>query len=379
MRKITVKLLKALLAKYVTSGIILILILFIYGIVGSYIIMGLNLIDSTYYAVITMATVGYGDYTPHTGIQKIFATTLALGGVVLIAYVFNIILTNFQERMREYSKGAMKMRTIENMDDYYILCGYGRVGKVVFEELSKRNQNIILFEKDEEITEAITENDSIVVINKDATEDDLISKLAGDKCRSVIISTGDDVTNLFIVLTIRESNPDAWIVSRASKEENYSRLRKAGADKIVSPELIGGQDLYFESTRPHILKITVRHALDEIFDEFKIISKHRCTLENIQYHLPGIETPLTRKINTMDLKDGKKYIKYLKDNPEQMEAIKNLYSLTNDTHSHIISGPNRATFIKLVKELEKHEEILGINLTKKEVAKLTRENIKKSD
>lgn len=376
MKRITVKLLKTLPTKYVTNGIILILALFIYGIIGSYFIMGLNLIDSIYYAVITMATVGYGDFTPHTGIQKIFATTLALGGVALLAYVFNIILTNFQEKMSEYSKGAMKMRAIENMDDYYILCGYGRVGKVVFEELTKRNQNIILFEKDEEILESIEENDSVVVIHKDATEDDLISKLAGEKCRSVIISTGDDVTNLFIVLTIRESNPDAWIVSRASKEENYSRLRKAGADKVVSPELIGGKDLYYESTRPHILKITVRHTVDELYDEFKIISKYGCTLENIQYHLPGIETPLTRKINTMDIKDGKQFRDYLEKNVEQKEAIENLYSLVNNTHSHIISGPDRATFIKLVDELKKHEEILGINLSKKEVAEITRKNIK---
>ena len=376
MRKITVKILKTLPTKYVTTGVILILALFIYGIVGSYIIMGLDFVDSIYYAVITMATVGYGDYTPHTGIQKIFATTLALGGVALLAYVFNIILTNFQEKMGEYSKGAMKMRAIENMDDYYILCGYGRVGKVVFEELTKRNQNVILFEKNEEIIENIEENDSVVVIHKDATEDDLISKLAGKKCRSVIISTGDDVTNLFIVLSIRESNPDAWIVSRASKEENYSRLRKAGADKIVSPELIGGKDLYYESTKPHILKITVRHTIDEIYDEFKIISNYGCTLENIQYHLPGIETPLTRKINTMDIKDGKQFRDYLENNKEQKEAIENLYSLVNNTHSHIISGPDRATFIKLVDELKKHEEILGINLSKKEIAEITRKNIK---
>lgn len=376
MRKITVKLLKTLPAKYVTTGVILIITLFAYGIIGSYFIMGLNLIDSVYYSVITMATVGYGDYLPKTGIQKIFATTLALGGVALLAYVFNIILTNFQEKMGEYSKGAMKMKTIENMDDYYILCGYGRVGKVVFEELTKRKQNIILFEKDEEITANITENESIVVINKDATEDDLISKLAGDKCRSIIISTGNDVDNLFIVLSIRESNPDAWIVSRASKEENYSRLRRAGADKIVSPELIGGKDLYYESTRPHILKITVRHSLDKLYDEFKIISKYGCTLENIQYHLPGIETPLTRKINTMDIKDGKQFRDYLEKNAEQKEAIENLYKLVNNTHSHIISGPDRATFIKLVEELKKHEEILGINLTKKEVAEITKKNIK---
>lgn len=376
MRKITVKILKTLPAKYVTTGIILVFALLLYGIVGSYIIMGLNLIDSIYYAVITMATVGYGDYTPHTGIQKIFATTLALGGVAILAYVFNIILTNFQEKMNEYSKGAMKMKTIENMDDYYILCGYGRVGKVVFEELTKRNQNVILFEKDEELLEDIEESDSVVTIHKDATEDDLIAKLAGDKCRSVIISTGDDVTNLFIVLTIRESNPDAWIVSRASKEENYSRLRKAGADKIVSPELIGGKDLYFESTRPHILKITVRHSVEEIYDEFEIISKHGCNLENIQYHLPGIETPLTRKIDTMNIEDGKQFRDYLNRNAEEKAAIENLYRLVNNTHSHIISGPNRATFRKLIKELEKNEEILGINLTKKEVAEITRKNIK---
>lgn len=376
MRKITVKLLKKLQEKYATTGIILILVLFAYGILGSYFIMDLNLIDSVYYTVITMTTVGYGDYIPATGIQKIFATTLALGGVALLAYVINIILTNVQEKMGEYSKGAMKMKTIEHMDDYYILCGYGRVGKVVFEELSKRNQNIIVFEKDEDLLKDIKESDSVVTIHKDVTEDNLISKLAGDKCRSVIISTGDDVTNLFIVLTIRETNPDAWIVSRASKEENYSRLKRAGADKIVSPELIGGKDLYFESTKPHILKLTVKHGLDELYDEFKIISKHGCTLENIQYHLPGIETPLTRRINTMDLEDGKTFIDYLENNVAHREAIENLYALTNNTHSHIISGPDRATFKELIKELEKHEEIIGINLTKKQVAEITMKNLK---
>ena len=376
MRKITIKLLKTLPTKYITTGVILILILFAYGIIGSYFIMDLNLIDSIYYAVITMATVGYGDYTPRTGIQKIFATTLALGGVALLAYVFNVILSNFQEKMGEYSRGAMKMRTIENMDDYYILCGYGRVGKVVFEELTRRNQNVILFEKNEELLEEIEDTSSVVTIAKDATEDDMIAKLAGNKCRSVIISTGDDVTNLFIVLTIRESNPDAWIVSRASKEENYSRLRKAGADKIVSPELIGGKDLYIESTKPHILKITVKHTIDEIYDEFKIISKYGCNLDNIQYHIPGIATPLTRKINTMDIEDGKDFTKYLEDNPDQKAAIENLYSMVNNTHSHIISGPDRATFQKLVDELGENIEIVGINLTKKEIANLTKKNLK---
>lgn len=376
MKKFILKILTDLPTKYVTSGIILIIGLFIYGIVGSYFIMDLNLVDSIYYAVITMSTVGYGDYSPHTGIQKIFATTLALAGVALLAYVFNIILTNFQEKMGEYSKGAKKMNAIKNMDDYFILCGYGRVGKVVLDELKQRNQNVIIIEKDEEICEKIEESDNIVVINKDAIENDYITKLANEKCNSVILCTGDDVTNLFIVLTIRETNPDAWIVSRASKLENISKLKKAGADKIVSPEVTGGQDLYFESTRPHLLKITVKHKSDELLDEFEIIAKHGCTLENIEYHIPGIETPLVREIKTMNIEEGKKFENYLKTHDVRKQALDNLYDITNSMHSHLISGPDKKTFDKLLKDLEKMEEIVGINLSNDEIAKITNKDIK---
>ena len=375
MRKITFKILTKVPTKYIDNGLILIAFLFIYGIVGSHYIMKLNFIDSTYYAVITMATVGYGDFTPHTGIQKLFATTLAIGGVALLAYVFNIILTNFQEKMSEYSQGAKKMKAIEVMEDYYIICGYGRVGKVVFEELINRNQNVIVIDKDKEICESIEESENIIVMNEDAIENDLIAKIAGKKCRSVIICTGDDVNNLFIVMTIRESNPDAWIVTRASKLDNIKRLKKAGADKIVSPEIIGGHDLYFESTKPHVLKITVRHTVNEIYDEFKTIANHGCTLENIEYHLPGIETPLTRQIKTMKLHEGQRYQNYLNTHDDKKQAIENLYNTVNNIHSHLISGPDRATFNKLVKKLEKQEEVIGINLSNEEIAEITRKEI----
>ena len=376
MRKITFKILTTMPDKYISSSLILIIGLFIYGVVGSYIIMDLNLIDSIYYAIITMTTVGYGDYTPKTGIQKIFATTLALAGVALLAYVFNIILTNFQEKMSKYSKGAKKLKAIEVMEDYYIICGFGRVGKVVFDELNNRHQNIIIIDKNKEICDSIEESDNVIVLNEDAIEDDLVAKLAGEKCRSVIICTGDDVNNLFIVMTVRETNPDAWIVSRASKLDNIKRLRKAGADKIVSPEIIGGEGLYHESSRPHLLKITVRHDASKIYDEFKIIFDCGCTLENIEYHLPGIETPLTRQIKKMSIQDGQKYINYLNTHDEQKQALKNLYKNVNNIHSHLISGQDKATFNKLLKDLEKTEEIIGVNLTNKEIAKITARNIK---
>ena len=312
---------------------------------------------------------------PKTGIQKIFATTLALAGVALLAYVFNIILTNFQKKMSEYSKGAKKLKAIEVMEDYYIICGFGRVGKVVFDELNNRHQNIIIIDKNKDVCDSIEESNNVIVLNEDAIEDELVAKLAGEKCRSVIICTGDDVNNLFIVMTVRETNPDAWIVSRASKLDNIKRLKKAGADKIVSPEIIGGEGLYYESSRPHLLKITVRHNASKIYDEFKIIFDCGCTLENIEYHLPGIETPLTRQIKTMNIQDGQKFINYLETHDEQKQALENLYQNVNDIHSHLISGPDKATFDKLLKKLEKTEEVIGVNLTNKEIAKITSKNI----
>ena len=374
MRKITIRLLTKIPTKYGTTGMILIVALFVYGILGSYFIMHLNIIDSIYYSIITMATVGYGDYTPHTGIQKIFATTLALSGVALLAYVFNIMLTSFQEKMSEYSKGARKMKAIEDMDDYYIICGFGRVGKVVFDELKKRKQNIIVIEKDEEICENIEEGDNIVKFHKDASEDNIISRLAGEKCNSVIVSTGDDVNNLFIVWTIRENNPDAWIVTRASRVENIPRLKKAGANKVVSPEVIGGQDMFFESAKPYLLRITVKHNVDQIYDEFKVINKYDCSLETIDYHIPGVETPLTREINVTRLADGKKYYNYLQTHDDQRHALDTLYKTTNNIHSHLILGKDKQSFEDLIKDLKKIEEVVGINLTNKEIAEITREN-----
>lgn len=176
-------------------------------------------------------------------------------------------------------------------------------------------------------------------------------------------------------MTIRETNPDAWIVTRASKLENIKRLRKAGADKIVSPEVIGGEGLYYESARPHLLKVTVKHHVDKIFDEFKLIAKYGCTLENIEYHIPGIETPLTRQIKTMNLSDGQKYVNYLSTHDDQRQALENLYKNVNNIHSHLISGPDNSTFDKLLKDLEQIEEIIGVNLTNKEIAEITKKEI----
>ena len=101
--------------QYIKNGVIIAICFIIYGVVGSILIMHLNLVDSLYYFVITMATVGYGDIVPKTLIQRIFAVTLALGGFGLIAYIFGVLLENFQYNMSVYSKGEKMYKKIKNV------------------------------------------------------------------------------------------------------------------------------------------------------------------------------------------------------------------------------------------------------------------------
>ena len=95
MRKLIDKILRKIPFSITSTGVILIILIVIYGVVGSYLIMHLDIANSFYYTIIAIATVGYGDITPHTIIQKFFSTTLAIGGIDIVAYIFTVVLTNF--------------------------------------------------------------------------------------------------------------------------------------------------------------------------------------------------------------------------------------------------------------------------------------------
>lgn len=216
--------------------------LIIYGILGSMYIMGLDLYNAIYFTVITIATVGYGDITPVTVSQKIFSVTLALGGVGLIAYVLSLTVSVITMTLQETISGARIRRLMQSMNNHFILCGFGRVGSAVFKELQKRNQKTIIIEKDREIVEKeLWEDPNVLAIPESATDEDTLRAAGIKRARGVIITTGDDVDNLFITLTCRELNPDIWIVTRSSKRENIKRLYRAGANRVISPEISGGR------------------------------------------------------------------------------------------------------------------------------------------
>ncbi|MGL4669252.1 MAG: 3H domain-containing protein, partial [Methanobacteriaceae archaeon] len=184
--------------------------------------------------------------------------------------------------------------------------------------------------------------------------------------------TGEDVDNLFIALTSRELAPDIWIVSRASRRENVKRLMNSGANKVVSPEESGGTDLYFAAVEPTMIKITTKHDFDDIDREMEIIIDFGCSVESIEYHFPQFTEPLTRRIEASTKEEIEKFVKKLETQPEMKKSLNNIYDMANGVHSHWVSGPDKETLLKLIKKLENENLILGVDLSDKEIRKLTK-------
>lgn len=356
-------------------GILALIILLVYGVIGSIWIMGLGFYDSLYFTIVTLATVGYGDIVPHTIAQKLFSVTLALGGVGLIAYVFSIGVAVVAMTLEETISGAKIRRIMKLMENHFILCGFGRVGSATFKELRKRKHKVIIIEKDRTLVEKeLWEDPNILAIPGDATDEELLKDAGIKRARGIIITTGDDVDNLFITLASRELNPDVWIVSRASKKENIKRLYRAGANRVISPEISGGEDIYFAAMEPTMVKITVKHEVKDIERETEIIIRNGCTIEDIEYHLPEFRRPLIRKVEVSERRQLEGFLKSLEEDAHRRSSLERIYESVSGIHSHWISGPDKKTLDRVVKELEKEGLLLGVNLSEDEIKEVARKH-----
>lgn len=357
-------------------GIIILITIFAYGFIGSLLIMRLNVVDAIYFSFETIATIGYGDIVPTTGLQKAFVTTLAFAGIGTIAVIISSVMRSITLKLNEVRSDSIMKRKIEHMNNHYILCGYGRVGSVVLDELIKRNQSVIVIDNDSDVIESlqnneeISSNENIVILHGDASNPEIMKKFNIEKANGLILTTGSDVHNIYIALSIRDMIEDTWIVARASREANVSRLYNAGADKVISPEASGGNELFLASVQPYLIRVTTKHKPGDTEQEVDIVLGNECTFEDIEYHFPGVEKPFIRKIG---VKSKEEILKYSKTNPSALNSLKIMQNLNEGLHSHKISGPTQEALDKTVKELEENGLLLGVDMSDDEILKINDE------
>ena len=222
-----------------------------FGTAGYMLLEGWNLFDSLYMTVITLASVGFKEIHDLSLFGRIFTIILIIGGVGTVAYALStgakIILEG--ELQEVYGRRRLEKK-IKELKNHYIVCGYGRMGKIICRELREKNIKFVIVEKQPELHQ---ENRDLLIFPGDATKDEVLKELGIENAKGLVSVLPTDAENLFVVLSARGLNPHLFIVARAGEEGSENKLVRAGADKVVSPYHIGGLRIAHTVLKPAVV------------------------------------------------------------------------------------------------------------------------------
>ncbi len=223
-----------------------------FGTVGYMVIEGWGVTDSLYMTMITLSTIGFMEVHHMDTAGRIFTVVLILVGVGTVAYVFKTAIGIILEgEIREVLGRKKVNEKIKRLKEHYIICGYGRMGKHICSEFSTTGFPFVVIEKDPEVVTEIHEK-GYIVIQGDATQDEVILSAGLERATGLITVLTSDAENLYVVLSAREMNGKLKIITRASGEGAEKKFKRAGADMVVSPYLIGASKIAQSIFRPHV-------------------------------------------------------------------------------------------------------------------------------
>ncbi len=233
-----------------------IIILTIYVLIASsgYVLFeGYTPLDAIYMTVISITTVGYGEIEPLTGFGRLYTLGVIIIGFILVGYAVSVLTEKFIEGIVTLDRRRKKMiKLISDMNDHYIICGYGRIGKVIVEELSKHNKEIVIIESDKEFYDELLRSEHLFLIG-DATDDELLIEAGVERAKGLIASLPKDSDNLFVTLTAKQLNRQLFIIARANQETSEKKFMRAGASRVFSPYTIGAMRMTTAILKPNVL------------------------------------------------------------------------------------------------------------------------------
>ncbi|WP_147678960.1 potassium channel family protein [Algibacter pacificus] len=257
--------------KIYTAVFLLVLILLI-GVFGYMMISDYTAIDALYMTVITITTVGFGEVVPLDNQSKIFTIFLILTSIVIVGYALSTITEYIlsKDHIEELKQRKMQKK-IESFSDHVIICGYGRNGKQAAIKLAAHNRTFVIIEKNKDMVERL-ELDGAAYVIGNANEDETLIAAGVDRANCFISALPSDADNLFVVLSARQINPNINIISRASQESSYNKLKFAGANNVILPDKIGGD---------HMASLVVVPGLMEFIDNLSIVGKSNINIEEV--------------------------------------------------------------------------------------------------
>lgn len=240
------------------------------GTAGYMVVEGWDLLDSFYMTVLTISTVGYDEVHPLSVTGKFLSIVIILLGVGSVGFAVGTAGRFMIEDRIRAVLGRRSMKSIQKLRNHYIICGFGRMGRIICEELAGEGIPLVVLENDDEVLEEI-ERFSYPFLKADATSDEDLLASGIDKAAGLVSVVTDDAQNVFIVLTARGLNPKLNIVARSAAEETIKKLVRAGANKVISPYFLGGHRIAQAIMRPTVLNflenIILNKEMDLVLDE----------------------------------------------------------------------------------------------------------------
>ena len=278
------------------------------GVLGFKLISGYPFVDALYMTVITITTVGFGEVHPLDNEAKLFTIFLILASVIILGYSLTLITEYiFSKNNIEELRHKKMQKKIDSLKNHIIICGYGRNGKQAAKKLLAYNKPFVVIEKDKELLGKF-QDESILFVIGNANEDEVLLKAGLDRASTLILAMPNDADNLFVVLSARQLNSNMKIISRASQETSYNKLKMAGANNVILPDKIGGD---------HMASLVVVPDLMEFIDNLSIVGKFNINIEEISVE-KLYNTSEVKTIKDLDLrhKTGCTVIGYKDDKGE---------------------------------------------------------------
>ncbi len=316
--------------------LLLLMGILLFGTFGYMSIESMSFLDALYMTVITLATVGFREVKELSENGKIFTIILILSGFGIFTYTLTVGARIIIEgEIKEVFKKRKMNKKIEALSNHYIICGYGRMGSIIVKELKASNIPVVIIEKNKA---NLQQEEDIVYIEGDATHDEVLISAGIQRAKGLISVLPSDAENLYVVLSARELNKNLFIVARAVDKEAEHKLKRAGADRVVSPYFIGGLRMAHTVLRPTVvdfLEFATRAEYAEIQIEEIEISK-KSSLIGKTIGQSGMGRDLGVIIIGIKRSDGR-----MKFNPTSQTLIKDGDTLIVIGHSDKLSELER--------------------------------------
>ena len=263
----------------IEKTLLLLLLVVTFGVIGFITIEGWSFLDALYMTVITLSTVGYRELYPLSPYGKVFIIVFIVLGVGVFYY---IIVTTAEYFVSGYLQGMFGRRrmkqSIDALKEHYIICGFGRVGEQVANEFEREKIPFVVVDSDADVLKRCAARDYLF-IEGDASNDDCLKEAGIMRAKGLVAATDADADNVYVILSAKTLNSDLFVVARSNLDESVNKLRKAGADRVLSPYSIGGRRLAALLLRPAVVEFldVVMHSADiELYME-DIMVKDRST------------------------------------------------------------------------------------------------------